>query len=47
MCGILSFAEINRQNIPVVRAFIRASASHRSWRIREAVAMAILETAVG
>ena len=47
MCGILSFAEINRQNIPVVLAFIRPYASHRSWRIREAVAMAIQETAVG
>lgn len=43
MCGIVGYAWINKENLEKTLAFLRKFASHRSWRIREAVAMAIQE----
>lgn len=43
MCGILGYAALNKGDIRGATGFIRKYASHSSWRIREAVAMAIQE----
>ncbi|WP_185957240.1 hypothetical protein [Gracilimonas mengyeensis] len=41
MCGVLGYAEINKANPIAALDYLRPYASHKSWRIREAVAMAI------
>jgi hypothetical protein len=46
MCGILGYAQINKDRNKAVLAFLRKYASHDSWRIREAVAMSIQEISV-
>ena len=43
MCGIVGFAVYNQDKNEFVLEYIRKFASHSSWRIREAVAMAIQE----
>jgi hypothetical protein len=47
MCGILGHAVLNKADVKGVLDFLRPFASHSSWRIREAVAMAIQEISVG
>jgi hypothetical protein len=47
MCGIVGYAMLHRDDIPGTFAFLRTFASHDSWRIREAVAIAVQEIAVG
>lgn len=47
MCGIVAYAAAHRSDRRAVVDFLRPYASHSSWRIREAVAMAIQEIAVG
>lgn len=46
MCGVLGFAMLHKDDLPVVFAHLHAYAAHRSWRIREAVAIAIQEISV-
>lgn len=43
MCGIVGYAVKNKNNNELVIETIRKYASHKSWRIREAVAMGIQE----
>lgn len=43
MCGIVGYAVKNRDNNELVIDNIKKYASHKSWRIREAVAMGIQE----
>lgn len=43
MCGIVGYAVRNKNNNELVIETIRKYASHKSWRIREAVAMGIQE----
>ncbi len=45
MCGIVGYCILNQNNIPGMLEKIRGYASHRSWRIREAVAIGIQEVA--
>ena len=45
MCGIVGFCVRNRNDIGEVLEKIRAYASHKSWRIRESVAIGIQEIA--
>ncbi len=44
MCGIVGYAVHHRNNIKELLNFLKKYASHNSWRIREAVAMAIQES---
>ena len=46
MCGVLGWAVANRADLDAVFAHLTRYASHASWRIREAVAMAIQEVGV-
>ncbi|MBN1638134.1 MAG: hypothetical protein JW866_04150 [Ignavibacteriales bacterium] len=43
MCGVLSYSIRNKNNVKEVIPFLKITANHGSWRIREAVAMAIQE----
>lgn len=43
MCGILGYAVLNKKENGKVVDFLKLYASHKSWRIREAVAIAIQE----
>lgn len=43
MCGIVGYAVHNQEKNEYVLDYIRKFASHKSWRIREAVAMGIQE----
>lgn len=43
MCGVLSFSIKNKNYVKDVITFLKITANHGSWRIREAVAMAIQE----
>ncbi len=45
MCGILSYALANREDMNSLLAFLKKYVNHSSWRIREAVAISIQETA--
>lgn len=47
MCGIVGRAMNYRGNLADVFDFLRGYASHSSWRIREAVAIAVQEVALG
>ena len=47
MCGIVGYCISNRGRMKAVIGEIRRYASHKSWRIREAVAMGIQEIAEG
>ena len=47
MCGILGYAVLHKQDNRHVIEFLENYASHKSWRIREAVAMSIQEISVG
>jgi hypothetical protein len=47
MCGVLGYAAVSRADVEKSLAFIKQYASHGSWRIREAVAMAIQELSEG
>lgn len=46
MCAIVGFCILNKQNLCDVFGKIRNYTSHKSWRIREAVAIGIQEIAV-
>lgn len=41
MCGIVGHAALHRDDLDGTLAFLRPYASHSSWRLREAVAMAV------
>ncbi|WP_319561968.1 HEAT repeat domain-containing protein [Marispirochaeta sp.] len=43
MCGVLSFSTYNKNNLKKVIPFLKRTANHGSWRVREAVAIAIQE----
>ena len=43
MCGIVGYAVYNKTNNKLVLEFLGKYASHKSWRLREAVAMGIQE----
>jgi hypothetical protein len=43
VCGIVGYCVLNTHDIQHVMHFLRPYASHKSWRIREAVAMGIQE----
>ncbi len=45
MCGIVGFCVLHRSGIKSVLNFIKKFASHKSWRVREAVAIGIQEIA--
>jgi hypothetical protein len=47
MCGVVASCILERGQLPEALAFARPFASHRSWRIREAVAIGIQEIAAG
>ncbi len=47
MCGIVGHAALHRGDLEGTLAFLRPYASHASWRIREAVAIALQEIAEG
>jgi hypothetical protein len=46
MCGIVGYAVHNKDKNEYTLEYIRKFASHKSWRIREAVAMGIQELSV-
>lgn len=46
MCGIVGYAIHHQQNLSETMQALRGWSSHKSWRIREAVAIAIQEIAV-
>ena len=45
MCGIVSYAVLNKDNVEETIKYLSKYASHGSWRIREAVAIGIQEIA--
>jgi len=47
MCGVLGYAVCHKADLDAVFAHLERYASHASWRIREAVAMAIQEVGEG
>jgi hypothetical protein len=47
MCGIVGYAVLHGDRIAETLAFIRQYANHPSWRLREAVAIAVQEIAAG
>lgn len=47
MCGIVGYAVLHGDRIAETLAAIRPYANHSSWRLREAVAIAVQEIAVG